>query len=582
MRWNMAPEWVSGALMIILLVYIYIGISAQLLRDRMFRGLSLFAVISIITNLASTYSLYNFETVGIPLATMLTELYYITTAAVPLLYLYYTIILIHYEFSFGHMNNKWHLINIPYVIYLMLVLTNPITKLVFYVDENKGYVQGPLTASPYVVFFICFVMILCLAFVNYKKMEKRVLKVVLAFPCLAFIFLALQLIFPDIILTGTASFATVFILYLYLQNQNMTTDELTGLLNRKMLVKSTGAFIRSRTMFTVIMLDLDNFKGVNGKFGNVVGDELLVEISNFLLKNLSPQQLFRYGGDKFAIIIKGEDYDTFNETIMLINNRIKEPWMIRNIECSITTSIVSASFPEDGDNVESILGAIDYANTYAKTEVSGGLIKFVGEMKDVVIRREIIAAELSKALLEDSFEVYFQPIWCIKTKRFIQAEALLRMNSKILGRITPDEFIPVAETTGTIIEITYRVIEKACQMLNRLDDLSGVTNRMEYISVNFPYKQFLQADGEKRVRDILKKYQIDPSRLKIEITERVLVNNLEAIESFMENLHKAGTMLCLDDFGVGYSNFEMILKLPFSVVKLDKSIVCQLWRIQIG
>ncbi|MEG2204072.1 MAG: EAL domain-containing protein [Oscillospiraceae bacterium] len=185
-------------------------------------------------------------------------------------------------------------------------------------------------------------------------------------------------------------------------------------------------------------------------------------------------------------------------------------------------------------------------------------------------RKRDLAEALERAIAEKSFEVYLQPIYHMKRRAFTYGEALLRLRDPVLGPISPAEFIPIAEETGKIVEITYLVLETVCAFLNDHRD----TLRDEIaVSVNFSMVQFMQRDMTQRVLEILDRYKVSPSLIKIEVTESIIATSLGEIKSAMATLTEFGIRFALDDYGQGYSNIAYLINLPFDFVKLDKSIL---------
>lgn len=572
MTWNTAAEWVSGILLTIMIVYSHRSVSFQTLRDRLFRLASYTVLVSVIANLTSTYMIYAYEQLPHTLVMLVTMVYFILTPLTALLYLYYTIVVLFYSFSLDKIDKRWHLLSLPYLIYLVLILLNPFLHNVFCVLPGQGYVRQALVGAPYyVMYFYCAASIF-LAFSNRKRVERKTMWVLLLFPVLSFAFVGVQLLVPDVILTGTAAFSALFVMYLYLQNENLAADELTGLLNRKMLVQGLRNRIRaSNQSFTMITVSLNNFKAVNDRFGTDAGDQLLCSVADFLSEQRRRHDVYRYGGDEFTLLLRSNHEADIQRELARLEARFAKTFKAEELECLLSASILVVSYPEAGEDVQTLLSAVDYTTMHARKQGGRGVYQYEPYMREAMVRKERIADLLGQALEKDGFEVHYQPIWSTEKERFTGAEALLRMKPTNIGNLYPDEFIPVAEETGRIVEITYLVLEKVCHMLQEMDEEH--IPPLDSISINFSFIQFLQPDIKERFLEILAGHQVDPSRVKIEVTERILVEDIDTVSDFMRELHTKGVCFALDDFGVGYSNMETLLQLPLDVIKLDRSVM---------
>ncbi|MFR6099908.1 MAG: EAL domain-containing protein [Longibaculum sp.] len=185
-------------------------------------------------------------------------------------------------------------------------------------------------------------------------------------------------------------------------------------------------------------------------------------------------------------------------------------------------------------------------------------------------RKNQIIQILKEKLEDESFEMYYQPIYDLKTQQFIHLESLMRLNHTPLGSLSPAEFIPIAEETGLIIEITYVIIKKVCQFINELQKL-GIKHKL--IHINFSAIQFSQPDLSEKVLQIINQYHIPLSSIEIEFTESTLAKSSQVVNEFALEMMRHGIYLGLDDFGTGYSNLTTVINIPFKTVKLDKSLV---------
>jgi len=353
-------------------------------------------------------------------------------------------------------------------------------------------------------------------------------------------------------------------------------DNLTLLPNRFLSLDRLSQMLkdakRSADNVAVLFLDLDDFKKVNDSLGHKTGDKLLVEAANRLkLAVRESDTVGRLGGDEFIILsqalISCHSAIDIAEKLLGI---FREPFKIDGRELVLTVSIGIAIYPENGDCASDLLRNSDTAMYQAKALGRNAYSFFTKEMNGIMLRRLEIEEHLNNALEREEFEVYYQPKFDIKSGDIIGAEALLRWHNPILGNVTPDEFIPIAERTGLIVPIGEYVVKQA---LSFLGDWQSVHQKNYTIAVNLSPRQF----RDKKLIDFIKKSlndaNIEPERLEFEITEGVLMIGNSYVDGALAELHKLGVKLSMDDFGTGYSSLSYLRKYSFDVLKIDRSFV---------
>lgn len=353
-------------------------------------------------------------------------------------------------------------------------------------------------------------------------------------------------------------------------------DNLTSLPNRFLSLDRLWQMLkkakRNANNVAVFFLDLDDFKKVNDSLGHEVGDKLLVEAANRLkLVVRESDTVGRLGGDEFIVLsqalISGHDAIDIAENLLGI---FREPFKIDGRELSLTVSIGIAIYPENGGSASDLLRNADTAMYQAKALGRNAYSFFTRAMNDITLRRLEIEGYLHNALERDEFEVYYQPKVNIVNGNIIGAEALLRWHNPVLGNVTPDEFIPIAEHTGLIVPIGEYVVQQA---LDFLGDWQSAHQKNYTIAVNLSPRQF----RDKKLIDFIKKSlndaNIKPESLEFEITEGVLMIGNSYIDGALAELHKLGVKLSMDDFGTGYSSLSYLRKYSFDVLKIDRSFV---------
>jgi len=359
-------------------------------------------------------------------------------------------------------------------------------------------------------------------------------------------------------------------------------DHLTDLKNRRFLYESyeieASKHRRNKTYGALIFLDLNSFKQINDMYGHIAGDEVLKEvgkrIKNKLRKNDIP---CRYGGDEFVILADLNETDRTRaaqkaETVALkIISAFNEPIKVIHDEFQVSISIGISLFG-GGEDIESIDNLIKYADEamYRSKRTGKNIITFSdSQIQNTITKKMVLLKELEKAIKEKEIILFFQP-QVDNEGNVIGAEALARWikDGKI---IPPGQFIPLAEETGLIEEIGYIVLEKSILTLKDLQQDEKTKNWK--ISVNASSKQLERDDFFEEMKNLIKIYEIPTSKLVLEVTESIFIDNLNKIVKKLKELQNLGVHISIDDFGTGYSSLSYIKNLPVNELKIDKSFI---------
>ncbi len=570
MVWNIAAECFSVVILCILWVYSRQGNFLPTLKNRLFQICFLVTFIAISSNVVSTLLLYYYQSVPLFLNWTVAMIYFMTTPLMGVVYFYYTLSIV-----FEDHPRFWRalfFLSIPAMIYLLMVLINPFTHWFFDIDPINGYIRGNLLAITYIVFYLYCFSCLVIALVWGRHLERSIRNILASFPIIAGITIVVQQFFPEFILSGSAATCALLIIYLYLQNKQISLDHLTGLANRQSFLKMLELRVvrQAEIPFTLVIVSLKGFKNINDNFGQHNGNEILHAVAVYLQSVAAGNPVFRYSGDEFAILVRRTDKQFIIDLIIEINRRMTLLWEAGTCRTVLSCGIAIVQYPSNARSVEGLIDGIESTIAQAKKNAYQNCCFCTQEMLDKMRRRSNIIDILKNKLETKGFEVYFQPILSLDTMTFNRAEALLRIHDTPIGPIYPSEFIPIAEDTGLVVDITYQVLEKACAFLKQqLDTGKDIVG----ISINFSSKQFLQEDASRRVLDIIERSGVPYSCIKIEITEGTLIENVEAVSKFIDDIYSRGVRFALDDFGVGYSNISTVLAFPIQTVKLDKSLV---------
>ncbi|NQD93851.1 EAL domain-containing protein, partial [Pseudomonas sp. CrR25] len=351
-------------------------------------------------------------------------------------------------------------------------------------------------------------------------------------------------------------------------------DSLTGLPNRNLLndrIHQAIAYAsRNQGQFTLVFMDIDNFKVVNDSLGHNTGDQLLVQVAHRLRACAREiDTVARLGGDEFVILLA--DSGQFTKRIARLERfkqSVAEPLMLDGQEVVVSSSIGFCCFPDDGRDIGTLLRNADTAMYQAKHQGRNRICAFTPQMNEQMQRRLQLEREIRQALQNNEYRVVYQPQLDLLNGRLCGFEALVRWSRD--GKIMmPDEFIPLAEETGLIVGIDFHVFDAVCRQLQAWSEtLRGVS-----IAVNFSAISFMVPEFVERVRQILELHEVAPPRIKLEVTETMLMTNADEVLLKMRTLIAMGIRFSIDDFGTGYSSLGYLKRFPFSELKIDRSFV---------
>ena len=353
-------------------------------------------------------------------------------------------------------------------------------------------------------------------------------------------------------------------------------DLLTGLPNRTLFSEQLNRSIERGKPLALLYLDLDRFKFVNDTLSHEIGDRLLKTAAERLKSSVRATDcVARLGGDEFAIVIDDLPYvNVASATAQKICSAIMSPFNIDGHEITVSASIGIAVYPGDGDNASALLRRADTAMYRAKQRRCG--FQFFEEaMETVATERLSLESALRRALNNEEFVVYFQPIANAFDQRVVGMEALVRWVSPERGIVSPADFIPLAEETGLIIPIGEWVLRRACQQLKTWHDAGHAGL---YVTVNLSGLQLQEPSFIETLRDALVDSGLDPRYLTLEITESMLMEHVEITLLMLDTLKATGVSLAIDDFGTGYSSLSYLRRFPVDVLKIDQSFTRDMTR----
>ena len=353
-------------------------------------------------------------------------------------------------------------------------------------------------------------------------------------------------------------------------------DDITGIPNRKMFTEKFQELINnnsnSKSQLGIIFFDIDNFKNINDTYGHEIGDEILLKLCERIENILDGRQTFaRFGGDEFVIafsnIINEKEINEFLDELLL---KVRKPFEVNNKKIYCTISIGVSVYPKDADRLDILLKTADMAMHKAKEEGKNRYNFFDIDISNILKRQYEIEKALRTAIENNEIFMAFQPKISIKGEKVNGFEALVRWVNSELGFISPAEFIPIAESSGLIIDLGKYIIEES---FKKCSELCRSTKSKFNIAINISDIQLREEGFISFVSEMLEKYNIHPEYIEFEITEGVIMQSVVKNIELLIELKRLGVSIALDDFGTGYSSLSYLKRLPIDVLKIDKSFV---------
>ena len=551
--------------MAVLLVVLWQYSHQRQMDDRnslMFRRLLTVVSLDVLTELVSTcfilYAPYSFG-VGRMLSN---TVFYLFQAILPLMLLYYVCTLCSSRvISTGTVLRM----GIPTIALVFIILTNPFTEKLFYFDST-GYCYGPWYLLLYISALLHIAAAAIFVAVHRDAVSRRNLTALLAVFLLAAFGIAAQAVNPAVLMTGFGLSLSILAMYLTINNPCACMDSLTGLNDKQYLLRRMNELTDAHKAFHIITVYAYQLDHMNKVSGVQSGDEFLRRAAEHM-QEIVGRNVFRVTGKRFLLL-------TFS---------------LREYEACLTSlRQVFHTQPDDAQAAPSpvilcgVVGAeklgtgglvLDYAEYLESLAArSGGteVIQNDRKNRDSFYYNKQVEQFLHRAIDEDLFEVYYQPVYSLHQQRFVTLEALSRLRHPTLGWISPDIFIRLAEKNRLISQITELQLRRVCRFLRENPALrASIAN----VKINLSPLDLIHSDGGSHLIRILDEYGLPYSCFQFEITETVATEYSVSLTRVAESFQAAGIGLCLDDFGSGYANLNTVMQLPFSVIKLDRSLL---------
>lgn len=452
---------------------------------------------------------------------------------------------------------------------LLILVTTPFTKLIIYFDEEMNYHHGSLfnLLLAVAVLLLIYDMVMIVQYRRRLSLPQKLS--LLMFEALTVAAILLQLFIRSLVVGNFAIALALVMFLIILQNPDDFTDKTTNCFNYDAFFLSVEQRLRRKTPFAVVALRFDGMNYISGLFR--VGDRSAVPkaISQRLQAEFRTGEIYHLGNCEYAMFTN----DKRSLTEKYITDRLlryfSRPVTIEDVEAVLTPKICVVHCPEFANSAEEVRDAIEYTLRMSK-KTEGSVFTATAEAVNAKKRELQILGAIKKCILNKSFEMYYQPIYSAEEQGFISAEALIRMNDSELGFVSPEEFIPLAESNGMIMEIGEIAFCKVCEFMK-----SGRAQAMgvKYIEFNLSAVQCVQEQLSESLIAIMEEYGIPPEQINFEITETAGMANFDALLKNMNSLIERGSTFSMDDYGTGFSTANYLISLPMDIVKIDKSIL---------
>ncbi|MFI3200193.1 MAG: EAL domain-containing protein [Eubacteriales bacterium] len=571
--YNLAAEYAAPFIILIIILSFRTDYEEKNLVNYCMKGLY---GITFLASIALTISIH----VGIPkdgyanvtLILITNTLYLITTPLPSGLYLLLCTMVAERENNMVALRKNLFLCVTPYMVYATIVLVNIGNGLISSASSTEGYIRGTWFQLPFLIVGIHILLIARIVVVNRRYIHREVLLVVVINMTLAGSLSVIQFMYSHIIMTSVGNIASILAMHLYIQSERNYISQLTGSKNRIALHKQMDTYSEKGISFSLYVISLRDFKSINERNGIEFGNKTLKAITNEIMGFFSYDYIYRYSGDEFAILLREEeDKEALVKECLA---HLQEPMNVENVD-RIFLDFVCAKVDSQhfGSTNKELIASVEYSLSVLKQ--TRGETQYLYDphiMKDMTARRDKIE-QIRDAVENRKLQICYQPIYSKNNRDFTQAEALVRIVETDGSLLLPEEFIDLAEATGLVVPMTYVVLEMVCEDFRKLIDQYGDDLVLETISVNLPYHIFISSNMQGKIENILERYEIAPSLIKIEITERTLISDYDFMIETMEQMKSKGFVFELDDFGVDYSNMSTLLTLPMEVIKIDHNVI---------
>lgn len=532
--------------------------------NRIFMAIVVTGFVSAVSDTIGSWgNIYIFEN-GYSFLDIWNYLFLISHNVMPYLFVMYIIFLMGINYKIN--NTIFLVISLPMISSVLLLVTNPFTHLVYYFGKHNEYTHASMIQLLYfnAFLYVFIAMLLIMRFKNAISIEK--VRPFIVFIIISVLPIIVQIFYPTILLELFFQSLGILGIMISIENEDELINSITHIYNRYGLLNDADMAIKTENYSVILTVKIPNTSYYNTTFGIRQMNGILRQIAKWL--DLLDQNMNCYDCENghFALMTYKHSLEEVKVIADQIKERFNEEWSYHNIQIGFPAQLCIIDISNKNATIEQLMMIID-----APFETTSSETEFIESYEFGDFHREMMIEKIIKdALKNKSFQVWYQPIWNRECNGIHSAEALIRLKDEQLGYISPDEFIPIAEKNGSIIKIGEYVFEEVCRLYteNKLYELG-----IEFIEVNLSVVQCMNKKLGESFSRILEKYNLDASHINLEITESAAASNQRTLIDSVVELNNLGFTFSLDDYGTGYSNFSYMLGMPFSIIKLDRSIL---------
>ena len=538
---------------------------AEDLNSRVFLFFAVIGILDVIAELVSNYYITSGDGDFGLAAVVTTTIFYLFQALLPYALLCYIMTL--------HDNKlisvkKMLLAGLATILLASIVLTNPFTEKLFYFDVSAGYVEGPWYRLMYYSALFHLAVILILVISWRKEFGPQKTKVILDILILCGCGVVIQLLHYPLLMTGFGMSLGILALFLTINNPNANRDSLTGVYNHLYLTRRSDELITAGKSFHIITIYLYQLKHIN-KVSGVEGGDYILQLTAKKLEELCGRRVFRITGKRFLVLTMSlQEYEYITQI-----KKMFETDMQLDADSSKPATPVILSGIVHGQKLGTSGLMLEYAEYLESLSMQNGMIEVIQDDQqtmDGFLYNKKVEQYLHTAIAQDLFEVYYQPVYSTEKNDFVTLEALSRLHHPELGWIAPDVFIQIAEKNHMIEQITDLQFKRVCMFINEHRDLM---KKLFNIKVNLSSMDLMRSDCSSHFIRMMDDMDIHHDWIQFEITETVATEYNAGLGMVIDGFMAAGVRLCLDDFGSGYANLNTVMRLPFSAIKIDRTLL---------
>ena len=539
---------------------------AEDLNSRIFLFFAVIGILDVIAELVSNYYITSGDGDFGLAAVVTTTIFYLFQALLPYALLCYIMTL--------HDNKlisvkKMLLAGLATILLASIVLTNPFTEKLFYFDVSAGYVEGPWYRLMYYSALFHLAVILILVISWRKEFGSQKTKVILDILILCGCGVVIQLLHYPLLMTGFGMSLGILALFLTINNPNANRDSLTGVYNHLYLTRRSDELIAAGKSFHIITIYLYQLKHIN-KVAGVEGGDYILQLTAKKLEELCGSRVFRITGKRFLVLTMSlQEYEYYITQI----KKMFETDMQLDADSSKPATPVILSGIVHGQKLGASGLMLEYAEYLESLSMQNGMIEVIQDDQqtmDGFLYNKKVEQYLHTAIAQDLFEVYYQPVYSTEKNDFVTLEALSRLHHPELGWIAPDVFIQIAEKNHMIEQITDLQFKRICMFIN---EHRGLMKKLFNIKVNLSSLDLMRSDCSSHFIRMMDDMDIHHDWIQFEITETVATEYNAGLGMVIDGFMAAGVRLCLDDFGSGYANLNTVMRLPFSAIKIDRTLL---------